>query len=86
MSKQRSDTHLRIEELLIEQAINGLSDLQQAELDALDSTANRENPYMETAALIQLGLAAIDQSARGTSAMPANLRNRLQQAAIKPTN
>ncbi len=79
MSKQRKSDRARLEELLIEQAINGLSDAQQAELDYLDGSTHHENPYMETAALIQLGLAVMDQSAHGASAMPSALRSRLQR-------
>jgi len=79
MSKQGSDTRTRLDELLLEQAIHGLSDRQQVELDALADAADWENPYMETAALVQLGLAVMEHSARGASTMPAELRNKLQR-------
>ena len=79
MTRHDSDTRARIEELLIEQAIHGLNDRQQEELDALNDATDRENPYMETAALVQLGLAVMEQSTQGASAMPADLRNKLQR-------
>lgn len=71
----------RIDELLIDQAVFGLDATEAAELEALlDSTADAgNNPYMETAALIQLGMAALDADQR--SGMPADLRNRLAAGA-----
>jgi len=76
-----SPRELRIEELLIEQAVFGLSPEQEAELLALQRDADAEaNPYMQTAALVQLGFAALDKAASGDG-MPAELRAKIAAGA-----
>jgi len=76
-----SPRELRIEELLVEQAVFGLSPAQEAELAALQSNADADaNPYMETAALVQLGFAAMDKAASGDG-MPAELRAKIAAGA-----
>ncbi len=83
MSPRNVSRGQRIEELLIEQAVFGLDQAAQAELDALrgdaggDTSGRGENPWFETAALVQLGLAAMDRLHSGDSGMPGHLRERI---------
>lgn len=71
----------RTEELLIDQAVFGLDASEETELTALlgDNATAADNPFMETVALIQLGMAAMDQ--RGTGRMPAELRRKISTNA-----
>ena len=74
----------RIEELLIDQAIFGLDTEAEAELNALLGETGgdaAENPFMETAALVQLGMAALDP--QPDRAMPADLRRKLAADAAR---
>lgn len=85
MSIDRLRTEQRLDELLIDQAIGGLDASQQEELRALlaGETGEPRNPYMETAALVQLGMASMDRSgARAAGGgMPAELRRKLEAGA-----
>lgn len=81
MNSRNADS--RLQELLIDEAVFGLDADTETELAALlgDNPAAMENPFHETAALVQLGMAATDsQPAR---AMPAELRRKLAAAAAK---
>ncbi len=81
MNRRPASIAARIDELLLDQAINGLDKKQNEELDnLLDTGALDDNPFMETAALVQLGLASMDK-ANSTDRMPANLRQRLLRDA-----
>ena len=73
----------RLEELFIDEAVFGLDAEAEAELAALlgDDAEATENPFFETTALVQLGLAAMD-SQQG-SGMPAELRRKLAADAAK---
>lgn len=72
----------RLEELLIEQAVFGLTSRQQTELEQLQSPGTAQsNPFEETVALVQLGLAAMDQQQGRSEPMPEGLRRKLQKAA-----
>lgn len=81
MTRRSTNTTARLDELFLEQAINGLDETQIDELDSLLGTgAPDNNPYMETAALVQLGLASMD-TANSSNRMPANLRQKLLRNA-----
>ncbi|NND53909.1 MAG: hypothetical protein HKN56_02935 [Gammaproteobacteria bacterium] len=73
--------NLRLEELLIDQAVFGLDAGEEAELAQLlqEHPEAAENPFLETTALVQLGLAATDP--QGAVAMPADLRRKLAATA-----
>jgi len=75
--------NLRIEELLIDQAVFGLDAEAEAELKALlrETGDEDKNPFLETAALVQLGLAAMDS--QPDAAMPAELRRKLATDAAR---
>jgi anti-sigma-K factor RskA len=78
----------RAEELLVDQAVHGLSHAEQAELDALlnNNTANADNlqdEFMQTAALIQLGM--LDIESQRIEKMPAHVHARILADAAPAT-
>jgi len=86
MSASDLKTEQRIDELLIDQAIGGLDAEQQNELRTLlaGEPEPDRNPYMETAALVQLGIASMEQAGgRRAQGMPQRLRSRLRESAAE---
>ncbi len=86
MSANDAMREQRLQELLIEQAVFGLDATAHAELASLQRTAapaaaGSSNPWDEIAALVQLGLAAMDIQQRGVQRMPASLRAKIAAGA-----
>ncbi|MEE4184184.1 MAG: anti-sigma factor [Gammaproteobacteria bacterium] len=86
MSAPRNHFEERIENLLVDQAICGLDADQERELLALtDNRIEAEQlAFMQTAALVQLGMLDLERSnpePRAGGAMPMHLRKRILAAA-----
>jgi anti-sigma-K factor RskA len=86
MSKRNADVGSRAEELLLDQAISGLSEAEQNELNSLleqalndKDAADLQDEFMQTAALIQLGMASIESQKQ--EKLPAHVRERILASA-----
>jgi len=84
MTTENKKTHSKIDDMLIDQAVFGLTAHEEAELNRLMQQRpvdDTENPFMETAAIVQLALAAMDPENAMSERMPENLRTRLLSSA-----
>lgn len=82
MSSQHRNLPPRLEELLLDQAICGLDGAENRELESLRADAGvTGNPFMETAALVQLGLASMAANRSRPGPMPESLRRKLLAGA-----
>ncbi len=81
MTECSANSSARLDELLLDEATGELYNAHSAELDNLRSEdGTMKNPFMETAALVQLGLASMDKGSP-RSTMPESLRRRLLRDA-----
>jgi anti-sigma-K factor RskA len=86
MSYRNQNIDQRAEELLLDQAICGLSDADQAELEALlagtlsaNAAESLQDEFMQTAALVQLGMAELESQKH--ERLPAHIRERIMASA-----
>ena len=72
----------RLEELLVDQATEGLTDIQQRELDGLldKEFETLQNEFMQTAALVQLGMLARESGSQ--ESMPTELRDKIAAQSV----
>jgi len=79
--KKRNEIPQRTAELLVDQATEGLNDVQQQELDALlgADLETLQEEFLQTAALVQLGMHA--RQSRAQNSMPDRLRQKIAAAA-----
>ncbi len=84
MSKHRYAIPDRAEALLVDQVTEGLNASEQHELNQLldDAAEVLENEFMQTTALVQLGMLARESA--GAEGMPADLKKKIAAASATP--
>jgi anti-sigma-K factor RskA len=84
MTRHRSAISERAEELLVDQVTEGLNPSEQHELNRLldDAADVLENEFMQTTALVQLGMLA--REGAPADGMPASLKQKIASASVTP--